>query len=156
MFELLRTAFLWRHFLARNYFIVPGWKRSPIYLLYLKTSLFGHIPLFGLLCQPITETSIKIRTLYSPTYEQSFCNFKYFSYICAILDGIVHWEDFLRKVLLKLSSTLKLRNFDIGMKMIAVAPHLRFVQPMLASYISFGVGYCFIRVKGNARSLTKG
>ena len=32
--------------------------------------------------------------------------------------------------------------------MIAVAPHHRFVQPMLASYISFGVGcYCFIRTK---------
>ncbi|MBR5467558.1 MAG: hypothetical protein IKU79_09200 [Bacteroidaceae bacterium] len=25
-----------------------------------------------------------------------------------------------------------------------------------ANYITFGVGYCFIRVKGNARSLTKG
>ena len=32
--------------------------------------------------------------------------------------------------------------------MIAVAPHHRFVQPLLASYISFGVGcYCFIRTK---------
>jgi hypothetical protein len=48
-------------------------------------------------------------------------------------------------VLLKLSSTLKLRNFDYGMKMIAVAPHRWFVQPLLASYISFGVGYCFIQ-----------
>jgi hypothetical protein len=55
-------------------------------------------------------------------------------------------------VLLKLSSTLKLRNFDIGMKMIAVAPHHRFVQPLLASYISFGVGYCFIHSKGNAKT----
>ena len=53
-----------------------------------------------------------------------------------------------QKVLLKLSSTLKLRNFDYGMKMIAVAPHHWFVQPLLASYISFGVGcYCFIRTK---------
>ena len=27
-----------------------------------------------------------------------------------------------------------------------------FVQPQLASYITFGVGYCFIRVKGNAKA----
>ena len=27
-----------------------------------------------------------------------------------------------------------------------------FVQPQLASYIPFGVGYCFIRVKGNAKA----
>ena len=34
------------------------------------------------------------------------------------------------------------------MKMIAVAPHHRFVQPILALYISFGVGcYCFIHAK---------
>ena len=32
-------------------------------------------------------------------------------------------NDFIEKVLLKLSSKVKLRNFDIGMKMIAVAPH---------------------------------
>ena len=56
-------------------------------------------------------------------------------------------------MLLKLSSTLKLRNFDIGMKMIAVAPHHRFVQPMLAFYISFGVGcYCFIHSIGSAKT----
>ena len=56
------------------------------------------------------------------------------------------------KVLLKLSSKVKLRNFDIGMKMIAVAPHHRSVQPLLASYISFGVGYCFIHSNGNAKT----
>ena len=65
----------------------------------------------------------------------------------------VVWNDFIEKVLLKLSSKVKLRNFGIGMKMIAVAPHHRFVQPMLAFYISFGVGcYCFIHVKGNAKT----
>ena len=58
----------------------------------------------------------------------------------------------LKKVLLKLSSKVKLRNFDIGMKMIAVAPHHWFVQPLLAFYISFGVGYCFIHSKGNAKT----
>ena len=59
------------------------------------------------------------------------------------------WSYFLlQKVLLKLSSTFKLRNFDTDMRMIAVAPHHRFVQPILASYISFGVGcYCFIHAK---------
>jgi hypothetical protein len=55
-------------------------------------------------------------------------------------------------VLLKLSSTLKLRNFDIGMKMIAVAPHQWFVQPIVAFYITFGVGYSFIHSKGIAKT----
>ena len=32
-------------------------------------------------------------------------------------------NDFIEKVLLKLSSMFKLRNFDLGMKMIAIAPH---------------------------------
>ncbi len=53
---------------------------------------------------------------------------------------------------MKLSSTLKLRNFDIGMKMMAVAPHRWFVQSLVASYITFGVGYCFIHSKGNAKT----
>ena len=56
------------------------------------------------------------------------------------------------KVLLKLSSTLKLRNFETGMKMMAVAPHHWYVQPILAFNISFGVGYCFIHSKGNAKT----
>ncbi|MBQ2122934.1 MAG: hypothetical protein II200_02960, partial [Bacteroidaceae bacterium] len=47
---------------------------------------------------------------------------------------------FSKKVLLKLSSTLKLRNFDYGMKMVAVAPHHWFVQSFLATCITFGVG----------------
>ena len=37
-----------------------------------------------------------------------------------------------KKVLLTLSSALKLRNFDIGMKMIAMAPHQWFVQSFMA------------------------
>ena len=58
------------------------------------------------------------------------------------------------KVLLKLSSVVNSRKILNGTKLIAVAPHHSFVQPMLASYISFGVGcYCFIRTKANARSL---
>ena len=55
-------------------------------------------------------------------------------------------------MLLKLSSTLKLRNFENGMKMMAVAPHHWYVQPILAFNISIGVGYCFIHSKGNAKT----
>ena len=53
---------------------------------------------------------------------------------------------------MKLSSTLKLRNFENGMKMMAVAPHHWYVQPILAFNISIGVGYCFIHSKGNAKT----
>ena len=60
-------------------------------------------------------------------------------------------EHFDKKVLLKLSSKVKLRNFDIGMKMIAMAPHHWYVQPF-GFYISFGVGYCLINSKGNAKT----
>ena len=42
------------------------------------------------------------------------------------------------------------------MKMVAVAPHRWYVQPLLAFHISFGVGYCFIHTVGNARSLILG
>ena len=59
---------------------------------------------------------------------------------------------FSKKVLLKLSSKVKLRNFDIGMKIVAIAPHRWFVQPVVALYITFGVGYCFIHSKGNAKT----
>ena len=59
---------------------------------------------------------------------------------------------YFNKVLLKLSSTLKLRNFENGMKMMAVAPHHWYVQPILAFHISIGVGYCFIHSKGNAKT----
>ena len=41
----------------------------------------------------------------------------------------------IEKVLLKLSSTFKLRNFDIGMKMITIAPyHLIFIYLMRSEY----------------------
>ncbi len=33
------------------------------------------------------------------------------------------------------------------MKMIALAPHHWFVLPVVAPYITFGVGYCFIHAK---------
>ena len=59
---------------------------------------------------------------------------------------------FNEKVLLKLSSNIKFSQSLNGTKMIAVAPHLWFVQPLLASYITFGVGYCLICSIGNARS----
>ena len=52
------------------------------------------------------------------------------------------------KVLLKLSSTFKLRNFDAGTKMIAIAPHLLIYTYLRRSeYYQIGVGYCFIRAK---------
>ena len=44
------------------------------------------------------------------------------------------------------------QNF-YAVKMIAVAPHRWFVRSVVALYITFGVGYCFIHSKGNARSL---
>ena len=54
---------------------------------------------------------------------------------------------------MKLSSSLKLRNFDIDTKMIAVAPHhLIYTYLYRSGYCQFGVGYCFIRVKGNAKA----
>ena len=62
------------------------------------------------------------------------------------------WNDFNEKVLLKLSSKVKLSNFDIGMKIVAIAPHRWFVQSVVAPYITFGVGYCFIHSKGNAKT----
>ena len=61
-------------------------------------------------------------------------------------------EGLYNRVLLKLSSKVKLRNFDYSMKMIAVAPHLWFVQPLLAFCITYGVGYCFIHAIGNAKT----
>ena len=36
--------------------------------------------------------------------------------------------------------------------MMTVAPHHWYVQPLLATYISIGVGYCFIHSKGNAKT----
>ena len=63
------------------------------------------------------------------------------------------WKNILnKKVLLKLSPTFKLRNFDNDTKMIAMAAYYWFVQPSLSFNISFGVGCCFIRVKGNAKT----
>ena len=43
-----------------------------------------------------------------------------------------------------------------SMKIVTIAPHHWYVQPSLASYITFGVGYCFIHAVGNARSLILG
>ena len=37
------------------------------------------------------------------------------------------------------------RKISLAVKMIAMAPHHWSVQPVVASYISFGVGYCFIQ-----------
>ena len=39
--------------------------------------------------------------------------------------------------------------------MIAVASHRWCVQPLLALYITFGVGYCFIHAKGSAKAKSK-
>jgi hypothetical protein len=56
-------------------------------------------------------------------------------------------EEHNEKVLLKLSSNIKFSQSLKAVKMIAVAPHHWFVQPYLAPYITFGVGYCFIHSK---------
>ena len=61
-----------------------------------------------------------------------------------------------KKVLLKLSSDVKFSQSLNAVKMIAMAPHPWYVQSLLAPYITYGVGYCFIHSKGNARSLTLG
>ena len=39
------------------------------------------------------------------------------------------------------------QNF-FAVKMVAMAPHHWFVQPVVGLYISFGVGYCFIQQQG--------
>jgi hypothetical protein len=60
-------------------------------------------------------------------------------------------NDFIEKVLLKLSSNIKFSQSLNGTKMIAVAPHhLVYAYPNRFEYYHFGVGYCFIRVKGSA------
>ncbi|CCZ47440.1 unknown [Bacteroides sp. CAG:661] len=51
----------------------------------------------------------------------------------------------------------KSRKFDYGTKMIAIAPHHLIYTDLVLSYkvfkyYQFGVGYCFIRTKGNARA----
>ena len=76
-------------------------------------------------------------------------------YLCllnSVATAVVWGRTLPKKVLLKLSSTFKLRNFDNGTKMIAIAPHPWYVRPQLATYITFGVGYCFIRSKGSAKT----
>ena len=67
-----------------------------------------------------------------------------------LVDGIAFISN---KVLLKLSSTLKLRNFDIGMKTMAVASH-QLVCTARGGYSHiFWCGcYCFIRINGNAKT----
>ena len=77
-----------------------------------------------------------------------------FPYLC-VNSNPQRWcrKDFIVKVLLKLSSILKLRNFDDDTKMMAVAPHhLIYTYPNRSEYCQFGVGYCFIRVIGSAKT----
>jgi len=52
------------------------------------------------------------------------------------------------KVLLKSSSLMKFSQNFSAVKMVAIASHLWFVQPVVGSYISIGVGYCFIQQQG--------
>ena len=53
-----------------------------------------------------------------------------------------------KKVLLKSSSLMKFSQNFSAVKMVAIASHLWFVQPVVGSYISIGVGYCFIQQQG--------
>ena len=57
-----------------------------------------------------------------------------------------------KKVLLKLSSTLKLRNFDIGMKIVAEHYIFGVYSPHLALHILRCGCCCFIRINGNAKT----
>ena len=50
------------------------------------------------------------------------------------------------------NSGLNFATLIFSMKMMAVAPHHWYVQPLLAFDISIGVGYCFIHAKGNAKT----
>jgi hypothetical protein len=60
-------------------------------------------------------------------------------------------------VLLKLSSKIKFsQSLNWYEDDSNGTTSLVYVQPQLATYITFGVGYCFIRTKGNARSLILG
>ena len=56
------------------------------------------------------------------------------------------------KVLLKSYSLMKFSQNFSAVKMVAVASHQWCVQPVVASYISFGVGCCLYPLQGNARS----
>ena len=88
-------------------------------------------------------------------FAHSHLFIKFASILCH--SGGLGGRTFKQKVLLKLSSSLKLRNFDIDTKMIAVAPHhLIYTYLYRSGYCQYGVGYCFIRSEGNARSLTIG
>nr|DAQ42363.1 MAG TPA: hypothetical protein [Caudoviricetes sp.] len=57
-------------------------------------------------------------------------------------------------MLLILSSTFKLRNFDIGMKMMAIAPTLDIYLPYVCKVSIYRLvwGYCFIHSKGSAKT----
>jgi len=51
----------------------------------------------------------------------------------------------------------KSRKFDNGTKMIAIAPHHLIYTYLIfkaLDIVNIGVGYCFIRTKGNARAGT--
>lgn len=52
------------------------------------------------------------------------------------------------KVLLKSSSLMKFSQNFSAVKMVATASYLWFVQPVVGSYISIGVCYCFIQQQG--------
>lgn len=108
--------------------------------------------LFAVFALPLYFPSIFILFLEKTHYL--FFYITSFPYLC-VNSMPQRWcrKDFIVKVLLKLSSILKLRNFDDDTKMMAVAPHhLIYTYPNRSEYCQFGVGYCFIRVIGSAKT----
>lgn len=73
-------------------------------------------------------------------YHIFFANFVAIPFRSSSSEG--HFD---KKVLLKLSSLMKFSQNFLAVKMVAIASHLWFVQPVVGSYISIGVGYCFIQ-----------
>ena len=66
-------------------------------------------------------------------------------------------NDFIEKVLLKLSSKVKLRNFDYGTKMIAVAPHLLVCIATIGSLHTLWCGLLLLYpYQGQCEGLTLG
>ena len=57
-------------------------------------------------------------------------------------------KDFIEKGVIEIIFRTQTSQLWNDTKMIAVAPHRWYVQPQLATYITFGVGYCFIYSKG--------
>ena len=81
---------------------------------------------------------------------------KSFRYICNIVPLLQRWCGMTltkRCYWNYLHLSQILARFEYGTKMVAIAPHhLVYAYPNRFEYYHFGVGYCLIRTRGNARS----